>query len=279
MYRLVASDLDDTFLATGHKLIPANIEALRRMRELGILFVPASGRPYPSIMNNFVGVEDILEGSYVISLNGEFINRFGDPDPILESTMDRASIEYLWERGRELGLCMHIYTASGKFYVTDLTESERIWLEDLDEVIDLGPAPADLSFAGDDPLVKLLYQSADFGYLQRLGAQIAASEIDPDKVSITYSSNRYVEFMPAGVNKGTGLANLAAHLGIDMAETVGVGDAANDADMVRAAGLGVGVANASADLVPVCDVVLKTSAYDGAFPELVENYLEPAMGE
>lgn len=55
-----------------------------------------------------------------------------------------------------------------------------------------------------------------------------------------------------------------------------VGDAANDIDMVRAAGFGVGVANASPDLVPYCDVVLETSAYDGAFPELCERYLEPA---
>lgn len=277
MYKLVASDLDDTFLAADHKLISANVEALCRMRELGILFVPASGRPYPSIMSNFVGVEDILEGSYVISLNGEFINRFGDLDPIFKSTMDHASIEYLWERGRELGLCMHIYTASGKFYVANLTESERIWLEGLGEVIDLGTAPADLSFAEDDPMVKLLYQSDDFSYLQQLGTQIATSEIDLDKVSITYSSNRYVEFMPAGVSKGTGLVNLAGYLGIDMAETVGVGDSANDVDMVRAAGLGVGVANASAELIPACDVVLKTSAYDGVLPEIVEKYLEPAM--
>lgn len=54
------------------------------------------------------------------------------------------------------------------------------------------------------------------------------------------------------------------------------GDAANDIDMVRVAGLGVGVANASPDLMPYCDVVLKTSAYDGASLELCEQYLEPA---
>lgn len=276
MYKLVASDMDDTFLGHGHTVIPANAEALRRMRELGILFVPASGRPYPSVMSNLDEIEDVLEGSYVISLNGEFINRAGDPEPIFGSEMDRAAAEDIWAHGRELGLCMHIYTASGTYFVANLSEEEREWIKGLGDIIDLGPAPADFSFAGDDPVVKLLYQSEDFGYLQRLGAQMAASELDAGKIAITYSSNRYLEFMPAGISKGTGLIKLAGYLGIDMGETVGVGDAANDVEMIRAAGLGVGVANASADLVPFCDVVLKTDAYAGAFPELVEEYLEPA---
>ena len=43
MYRLVASDMDETFLAHDHSIPQANIEAIRRMRELGVLFVPASG--------------------------------------------------------------------------------------------------------------------------------------------------------------------------------------------------------------------------------------------
>ena len=46
MYRLVASDMDETFLAHDHSIPQANIEAIRRMRELGVLFVPASGRSY-----------------------------------------------------------------------------------------------------------------------------------------------------------------------------------------------------------------------------------------
>ena len=80
-----------------------------------------------------------------------------------------------------------------------------------------------------------------------------------------------MEFVPHGVNKGTGLAHLAAMLGIDMAETVGVGDSANDLAMIQAAGLGVGVANASDDIRPACDLILDATADDGAFPELLRR--------
>ena len=276
MYKLVASDMDGTFLSEAHTLIPANVEAVHRMRALGILFVPASGRPYPSVMSSLEGMRDVLEGSYVISLNGAFIHRVGDAEPIFGSQLDADAAAGIWSHGRELDLCMHVYTASGGYYVANLSEDEREWLQGLGGIIDLGPAPADLSFAGDDPVVKILYQSEDYGYVKRLGAQMSASRLDLDKVSVTYSSDRYVEFMPAGVSKGAGLTRLAEHLGIDMAETVAVGDAANDVDMVRAAGLGVGVGNATSELAPHCDAVLETGAYDGAFPELVERYLEPA---
>ena len=62
--------------------------------------------------------------------------------------------------------------------------------------------------------------------------------------------------------------------GIPVAETIGVGDAANDLEMIQAAGLGVGVANVSDDVRPYCDLVLETIGWDGAFPELVERVLE-----
>ena len=68
-------------------------------------------------------------------------------------------------------------------------------------------------------------------------------------------------------------------LGIDIAETIGVGDSENDRAMIEAAGLGVGVANVSDDMRPCCDLVLYTCADDGAFPELVRRVIEPACGD
>ena len=64
-------------------------------------------------------------------------------------------------------------------------------------------------------------------------------------VEITFSSKRYLELMPAGVDKGAGLTHLADMLGIPMSEVIAVGDSANDLSMIKAAGLGVGVTNDS----------------------------------
>ena len=275
VYRLVASDMDETFLDSNHAIPPANLRALRRMRELGVLFVPSSGRWYSSIMDNFPGeARELLEGSYVLSYNGGFINRVGDPEPLTTCGLSRACAEELYARGRELGLAMHINVADGHVFVPDADDDERAYLASISGVTHVNSKDhPDLSFLEGRDIVKILYVNRDFDALQELGASLApvAERLG---VEVTFSSKRYLEFMPAGMNKGTGLARLAEMLEIPLSEVIAVGDSANDLSMIQAAGLGVGVANATDDVRPSCDVVLDTTGMDGAFEELVERFLE-----
>lgn len=275
MYKVVVSDMDETFLDHRHQIPARNLQALARMRELGVLFVPSSGRPYQSIMDNFADVDQsLMEGTYVISYNGAFINRYGDPEPLLATSGDRASIERLYAWGVEHRQALHLYTTSGETYVQFLPPEEQEYLKGFPGCIELDDSVSSLDdFIGDDEPMKIIFMDIDFERCHRIGEELAPT-LDPEKVAITYSSNRYVEFVPAGVDKGTGLVHLAGLLGIPVAETIGVGDAANDLEMIQAAGLGVGVANVSSDVRPSCDLVLETTGWDGAFPELVERVLE-----
>lgn len=275
MYKVVASDMDETFLDKRH-LIPApNLGALARMRELGVLFVPSSGRPYQSIMANFADIDqELMRDTYVISYNGGFINRYGDPEPLMRTLIDRASLEWLYAWAVEHRQAVHVYTASGTTYTQFLPPEEEEYVQGIAGVVRVDDSLHDLSFAAGEELVKIIFMDTDFSKCKRIGEELAP-ELDPKLVDITYSSNRYVEFVPAGVNKGTGLKHLAELLGISIAETIGVGDAANDLEMIQAAGLGVGVANITDDVRPYCGLVLDTHGEDGAFPELVARVLEP----
>ena len=274
MYRIVASDMDETFLDGEHKIPAVNVEAIRRMREAGVLFVPSSGRPYASIMSNFADIDrSLMEGSYVISFNGGFINRYGDPEPLTTCAIDAAVAQDVYARGRAEGFCMHVNAADGRIFTCNEPESERSYLESVSGVIHFDAADEpDLSFLGDEGPVKVIYMSEDFEALQELGASLAP-EMAARGTEVTYSSGRYLEFMPSGVNKGTGLMRLAEMLGVDPSETVGVGDSANDLAMIQMAGLGVGVANVTDDVRPHCDVVLETTGMDGAFGELVDRFI------
>ena len=277
MYKLVATDMDETFLDHDHQIPEANIRAMQRMKELGVLFVPSSGRWYSSIMDNFAHLDPaLLEGSYVISYNGGFINRVGDPNPLTSCGIGRACAEELYALGRELGKCMHVNVADGHVFVCDAPEAERTYLEKISGVTHFSSAEhTDLSFLDSRDIVKLIFMDPDFEGLQQLGR-----ELEPMTqrlgVEITFSSKRYLEFMPAGIDKGYGLKKLAEMLGIPMDQVIGVGDSANDLAMIKAAGLGVGVANVTDDVRPYCDAVLESTGDDGAFGELVEKYLEPS---
>ena len=276
MYRLVASDMDETFLHHSNVIPEGNIAALARMKELGVLFVPCSGRAYNSIAKNLQQIDQsLLENTYVISCNGGFINRYGDPEPLTRCGLAFESANEIYKRGRELGMCMHVCFANGTYNCFNPTDKELAFLSPYPSVNYYDRAEHEsIDFLESHDIVKTMYMSDDFEGLMEIGESMRpwAAELGAE---ITFSSNRYMEFMPAGINKGVGIKNLCEILGIDISETIAIGDAANDIGMFKAAGLGVGVANVTDDAREHCDVVLETSGFDGALPEFVERILEP----
>jgi sucrose-6F-phosphate phosphohydrolase len=67
-------------------------------------------------------------------------------------------------------------------------------------------------------------------------------------VEIVYSSNRDLDVLPAGVNKGTAIGFLADHWGIDPQRVLVAGDSGNDLDMFRQGFRGIVVGNAHPEL-------------------------------
>ena len=65
---------------------------------------------------------------------------------------------------------------------------------------------------------------------------------------------------------------LAKELGISMEETMAVGDSGNDAEMLKAAGLGVAMGNASKAIKDISDVVTLTNEECGV-AHAIETYI------
>ena len=63
-------------------------------------------------------------------------------------------------------------------------------------------------------------------------------------LSVTSSIPTNIEINSGEANKGDALLRLCAILGLDPAETLAFGDGTNDSSLLRAAGLGVAMANA-----------------------------------
>ncbi|WP_300956388.1 HAD family hydrolase, partial [uncultured Dubosiella sp.] len=62
-------------------------------------------------------------------------------------------------------------------------------------------------------------------------------------------------------------------LGIRKEEMAAVGDNYNDLSMIRAAGLGAGVANTVETMKPECDVILETTNDEDAIADLIRQYV------
>jgi Cof subfamily protein (haloacid dehalogenase superfamily) len=85
-----------------------------------------------------------------------------------------------------------------------------------------------------------------------------------DAITVVPSHPHLVEGVPAGVHKGHGLAWLAGHLHVAQSEVMAIGDSEADIPMIRWAGVGVAMGNATPETKAAADWVAPTLAEDGA---------------
>ena len=87
-----------------------------------------------------------------------------------------------------------------------------------------------------------------------------------------------IEIMAQGVDKGTGLSQLAAYLSLEPSQVMAVGDSGNDVGMMEFAGVRAVMANGEAELKELADIVTDSNDRDGVaklLDALVLGQLEP----
>jgi len=128
--------------------------------------------------------------------------------------------------------------------------------------------PAELVAA---PAVKLLVKEPSWVPDELLAAVgVAVGGLAEVTMSAPYG---LVEVAGGGVTKATGLAEVAAALGVPAADVVAFGDMPNDVPMLAWAGYGVAVENAHPSVREVADEVTASNAEDG-----VAAWIETALG-
>ena len=269
-YKLIASDMDETLLNDDHQICQRNIDLIKKAKEKGVKFVPATGRGYASIQNDLktLGLYDEL-GEYVISFNGGALTENKDNRLLYFEGLSFEKTKEIFEFGLQCDVCQHVYTKD-KLYVFNLSESEkeRIKHQKVECVI---LEENNIDFLKDTPISKILFQNTDVPYLMSLEPQM--KEIVEGECAVSYSSNRYMEFNKIGVDKGQGLKHLAELLGIDISETIAVGDNYNDMPMLQVAGLSVAAANAVDDVKKACDVTTNADNNEGVVAEIIERFI------
>lgn len=269
-YKLIASDMDETLLNDDHQICQRNIDLIKKAKEKGVKFVPATGRGYASIQKDLkiLGLYDEL-GEYVISFNGGALTENKDNRLLYFEGLSFEKTKEIFEFGLKCDVCQHVYTKD-KLYVFNLSESEKERIEHQKvecEILEEN----NIDFLKETPISKILFQNTDVPYLMSLEPQM--KEIVEGECAVSYSSNRYMEFNKIGVDKGQGLKHLAELLGIDISETIAVGDNYNDMPMLKVAGLSVAAANAVDDVKNACDVTTNADNNEGVVAEIIERFI------
>ncbi|MBS5111940.1 MAG: HAD family phosphatase [Coprobacillus cateniformis] len=268
MYKIIACDLDETLLKLDRTIDPKDIEAIQKARALGVKFVPATGRGFNSVQGTLkeLGLYD-LKNEYVISYNGGAITENKGNNLLHFEGISFELAEELYRRGLKYDVCIHIYTKD-MVYAYNYTQSEKDYLAGRMEVTEI--FDNNIDFLKGQEIVKALYMNTDFNYLKQIEEEL--KDITSD-IDVSYSSNRYIEFNHRGVNKGNGLQSLAQLLGVDIKNTIAIGDNLNDLSMIKVAGLGIGVQNAVEDMKKECDYITKATCNESAVAEVINKFI------
>ena len=96
-------------------------------------------------------------------------------------------------------------------------------------------------------------------------------EIEHLGMELADAETTSLEISPRGVTKALGLQILCRYLGIPIEESVAVGDADNDIDVLKAAGLSVAMGNANKTVKDLCDVIVADNDRDGVV-EVIDRF-------
>ena len=203
-----------------------------------------------------------------MSYNGGALTEIRGNRLLFFHAMDDDLAETLFERGLQYDVAVRVYVKEA-IYVFNITDEERAFATGRGKVIECDVN--DLAVLGGEKIVKIVYVNKDFDYLKKIEAELSDLH---DRLDISYSSGRYQEFNPKGINKGEGLRKLAEMLGIDMSETMAIGDNFNDLSMIRAAAVGVGVANSIEGIRPYCDFITEKTCEEGAAAEAICRFCD-----
>ena len=264
-YKLIASDFDDTLVPRTRVVGERAVRAIGAAVDQGALFVLSTGRDMhvarPVLEQlGLYGRDD----QYAVLVNGCIVTTLAG-NAIARHHMDKADAELCYAIARERGYFVQV-NAMDATYVANVPES----LTSLGSTTDaIEMDEHDLSFLGDTPVLKVLYLHEGEDYLRSIAAGLPQLT---SRLDVTYSSDYCLEWLPRGVTKATGLRELCERLGLGMSDVLAIGDSSNDAEMLEAAGLGVGVANITKAARPFCDYVCEAEC-DKGVAEAIERFV------
>jgi Cof subfamily protein (haloacid dehalogenase superfamily) len=238
--RLIATDVDGTLLDHHNRLPPARRDAVRRVQAAGIPVVLATGKVWPSIRPLWEELE--LPGPHV-SCNGAAVVSADGTIHQLVPLDDEVADDVATELHRR-HIPHAIYLEDGTLVTNELVPA-------LDVLPALGEPPAVEGSRDGRRVLKVLsvLDEQDEGDLRSLHA---------DAARVQRTSFRFLEWNHPAADKASGLRVAADVLGIDLADVVAIGDAENDLPMLRAAGMGIAVADASEAARDAADVHLQS---------------------
>ena len=270
--RLIAFDLDGTFLDDNKNIPPENLRALERAAEKGVLVVPATGRIYAGLPEP---LKTLPFMRWYITANGSYVYDAKEDRAVARAEVSAERAVEFYSHADTLGVLYDCYQDNWGYMTA--------WM--LEEAMCVIPDPGVRRLIADlrSPVPELKE------YLRKKGTGVQKLQLyftDPeqrrrelealpgrfDDLSFSTSMPFNIEINAREATKGQALLSLCRHLGLDPAQTLALGDGTNDLDLLQLAGVGVAMENAEPAVKAAADVFTLTNNA-GGFAAAVEKYV------
>ncbi|WP_414158140.1 Cof-type HAD-IIB family hydrolase [Pseudomonas sp. BNK-45] len=261
--QFLLSDMDGTLLRPDHSISPRTLDAVRALREAGVAFSLATGRP-PRAMQQQIEALGVdlptagFNGGSIVRPDGRFLVRHHVPVPAAVSAL------LLFEAFPQIETWVF---ADNQWLLRHL-DGALMPLEC--QALGFGPKVVD-SFEEYLPRIdKIVAASSDHRLLVELEARLHASTAGQAQAS--RSQPRFLDVTALQADKGQALATLAEYLGVPLQRTAALGDGGNDPAMFQRAGLSIAMGQAQEQVKRQADVITGSNLEDGA-AEAIERYI------
>lgn len=247
--RLICSDIDGTLLKNEDALPEAIKREIMRLHEQGIAFTFSTGRVPYEVDHLFEGIPNQVP--YVAG-NGAIVKR-GDT-LLAQYHFEPQMLRSLVQKYSDLGVTV-IFTVGEQERPYRLTP----WAI---ENVGLFPgldSPVDES-VWSTPLQRMFFYHPEGLHLQDCRHDLKRYECE---YAVSFQNRKSIQVAPYGCTKASGICMLSRLLGIQREQILCIGDANNDLEMIRYAGIGVAVNNASSELKDAADYVTSAPCADG----------------
>lgn len=264
--RAIALDVDGTLLNPAHQVSPAVARAVADVQRHGMQVVLASARHVGSLAR-LLG-EMGTEG-FVVAFSGAAaarVHRDMRYELLFQNALPMSLAQTVAQDALAAGMNVGWYS-DAQWYAP----SDEGWYAREASILRQTPVVMPGLRELDWAPTKLQIVAPTREAIERLRDMRNAL---PASCTAVFSHDDMLEILPPGTSKAVGLARLGALTGIGLDEIVAFGDAENDIEMLRDAGVGIAMGQAPDAVKAVADRITLSNRDDGVAAALAEEWLQ-----
>ena len=265
--KLIVTDMDGTLLHSDHSLSPEFHSIYQELKKNNIIFVPASGRQYYSIISYF---EDIKDELAIIAENGTYVTYKGNE--VFVDNLDWEVVKEIIEEVRKIDGANIVLAGKNAAYVESKDEE---FLDYFKNYYAKSVCVEDLTKIENEQFIKIAINHTK-GTEQNVYPHV--SHFEKYGLKVVVSGEVWLDIMNEGSNKGVALEALMKKLNISSEEIIVFGDFMNDLEMLNLAKYSYAMENAHPQVKNAANFIAPSNEEDGVL-QIIKNYLANIKNE